>query len=55
MRPQFKETKVCIKGYDYTNAPTWNEYSWVGDLGSGAYAKVILAQKNADFSRYAIK
>mmetsp|Transcript_7392 Transcript_7392/g.12478 ORF Transcript_7392/g.12478 Transcript_7392/m.12478 type:complete len:136 (+) Transcript_7392:3-410(+) len=52
---EFKEFKVCIKGIDYEGRATWNEYSWLADLGSGVYAKVILAQKNVDFSRYAIK
>ena len=52
---QMQETKTCIKGQDYNGKPTWNEYSYVKDLGVGAYAKVILAQKNHDFSKYAIK
>ena len=49
------ETNLCIKGIDYEGRPTWNEYSWLRDIGEGAYAKVILAQKNIDFSKYAIK
>ena len=37
------ETTLCIKGIDYENRPTWNESTWIRDLGEGAYAKVILA------------
>ena len=37
------ETKICIKGVDYAGMATWNEYSYVKELGAGAYAKVILA------------
>ena len=48
-------TNLCIKGYDYENRPTWNEYSWLADIGEGAYAKVILVQKNLNFSKFAIK
>ena len=36
------ETKRCIKGTDYEGRATWNEYSFVKDVGEGAYAKVIL-------------
>ena len=48
-------TSQCIKGVDYEGKPTINEYSWVRDIGQGAFAKVILSQKNMDFSKYAIK
>ena len=48
-------TSQCIKGIDYQGKPTINEYSWVSDLGQGAYAKVTLCQKNMDFSLYAMK
>ena len=40
---QMVETKLCMKGIDYSGKPTWNDYSYVSDLGVGAYAKVILA------------
>ena len=39
---ELTETKRCIKGIDYEGRPTWNEYSFVKDVGEGAYAKVIL-------------
>jgi len=32
-----------MKGIDYEGRPTWNEYSFLNDIGEGAYAKVILA------------
>ena len=52
---ELQATSHCIKGIDYENRPTWNEYSWLADIGEGAYAKVILAQKNRNFSKFAIK
>ena len=48
-------TTQCIKGIDYQGNGTINEYSWMSDLGQGAYAKVTLCQKNMDFSMYAMK
>ena len=36
-------TSLCMKGIDYEGRPTWNEYSFLKDIGEGAYAKVILA------------
>jgi len=38
-----QETNTCMKGIDYEGRPTWNEYSYLSDIGEGAYAKVILA------------
>ena len=52
---QLKETNLCIKGIDYEGRPTWNEYSFLQDIGEGAYAKVIVAQKNKNFQKFAIK
>ena len=56
MAPQeIKETKKCIKGYDYKNNATYNEYSIIKKLGGGAYGGVVLAQKNETFEQFAIK
>ena len=52
---QLLETNMCMKGIDYEGRPTWNDYSFLRDIGEGAFAKVILAQKNHNFSKYAIK
>lgn len=52
---QLLETSMCIKGVDYEGRPTWNDYSYLRDIGEGAFGKVILAQKNHNFTKYAIK
>lgn len=49
------ETNTCIKGYDYKNKATYNEYSILKTLGGGAFGRVVLAQKNHTFELFAIK
>jgi len=43
------ETRSCIKGIDFQNNATYNEYSLLKTLGGGIYSQVFLARQNHNF------
>lgn len=38
-----KETTICIKGFDYEDRNTINQYSLLSTIGRGSISKIFLA------------
>lgn len=52
---EVKETRKCIKGIDYEERYTINQYSLLKAIGEGSFAQVKLCQKNQTFEKFALK
>lgn len=50
-----KETLRCIKGIDYEDRFTVNQYSLLKGIGEGSFASVKLVQKNQTYEQFALK
>ncbi|CDW72187.1 protein kinase domain containing protein [Stylonychia lemnae] len=52
---KIKLTKYCIKGFDYAERNTVNQYSLLDKIGEGSISKIFLALVNQTQKKYAIK